>query len=259
MALLNDRLTLWEISFRWAGLDPGRAWLRIPLAVKDNARTLLDAVWQMHLHCATLAMEKWAPDSELPPKFFIRYHLGAIRTCVEEGHFPRRLLRWAVIERWDLYLWCKRQGVPLPEFWFPPGWRLTYMWPEEPQLYGEDGVPLVEAAVPLVEAAGEVAASPVATREEEAADATHGPRSGEEKLRHNQRAKIACQVVAETLWRRMPQTTIAAMVKHEEIQMLCGASHYDDETVRSWIKVVAPDAVRKKRGRPRKGNPDEDE
>src|SRR5450755_1375303 len=142
MALLNEQLSLWEISFRWAGLDADRLWLRVPLNVRDNVRTLVDAILRMHLSCMTLSIEKWTPESDAPPEFFIRHHLDDVYACIAGKAIPRKLLRFALVDRWDMYLWCGRQGVPLPEFWFPPGWKLAYEWPEQPQLYDWNGVPV---------------------------------------------------------------------------------------------------------------------
>lgn len=260
MPLLNEQLSVWEISFRWSGLDPSKTWLRLPMAVRDSARTLIDAIWRLHLHCLTLSVEKWSTESETPPEFFIRHHLDDIEACVAGLRFPRKLLRWAVIDRWDMYLWCQRQGVPLPEFWFPPGWRISYKWPEEPQLYDLSGVPaeLAEPGEPLFarttsnanRSEFERVESPEGQPEVQRAS----PSAGDDKLRINQQARIACQVVATNLWKRDPNATIASMVKHPTIQEACGGSHYDEETVREWIKVVAPDSVRQKRGRPPKKN-----
>ena len=36
MSLLAEELTLWEIGFRWAGLDPDHTWLLVPMLVKDH-------------------------------------------------------------------------------------------------------------------------------------------------------------------------------------------------------------------------------
>lgn len=44
MPLLDNHLTIWKISFRWAELDPDSLKYRfyIPEAVKDNIRLLLN-------------------------------------------------------------------------------------------------------------------------------------------------------------------------------------------------------------------------
>lgn len=257
MALLNDSLSVWEIGFRWAGLAPRIDWLPIPLGARDNLRLMMGAIQQMHLACVTLSTEKWLPDSESPPEFFVRHHLKSIEDCIGGRRYSRKFLKFALIDRWDFFLWCRRQGIPLPEFWFPPGWKLAYAWPEEPQIYDINGVPVLdETRAILVEPYFERTGNEPAVQTLRRVD---GEASGEVNLRHNQRARMACQFVAEILWKKSPDMTIAAVVKHEAIQMYCDGKRYDAETVRDWVKVVAPEAVRQKRGRPRKETPPDDE
>lgn len=257
VALLNENLSVWELGFRWDGTAPPLlpAVARFPLAAKDRFRLLIGAIYSMHLACMTLSTEKWTPDSKLPPEFFIRHHLRSIDECISGTRFRRKFLKFALVDRWDCYLWCRRQGIPLPEFWFPAGWKLTYEWPDEPQVYDINGVPVLEETRDLVREPYAHRTSSGLTDEfvmirdgqPVAADA-----GGEPQLRHNQRARAACQFVAEGLWRQSPATTIADMVKHEAIQKYCDGQCYDEATVRDWIKVVAPASVREKRGRPRK-------
>lgn len=131
MPLLNDELSLWEIAFRWAGHDPDKLRVRIPLPVRDNFRTLMDAILNGHLFCTTLALEKWGPNSGSPPEFFIRHHIEETYACIFGERYDRKLLKWARIERWSMQQWCERRGIPLPEFWFPPGWKFEYERPDE--------------------------------------------------------------------------------------------------------------------------------
>jgi hypothetical protein len=71
-------------------------------------------------------------------------------------------------------------------------------------------------------------------------------------LRINQRTKIACQVIAEQIWKEDPETTIADMVKHSVIQRYGGRKPYKDDTVRDWLTEVAPESIKNRRGRPKK-------
>ena len=73
-----------------------------------------------------------------------------------------------------------------------------------------------------------------------------------DKLRPQQRIRVACQVIAQNLWKENPTTTIADMCKCDAIQRLCGAGNYDEKTLRKWLSPVAPLEVREKRGRPKK-------
>ena len=131
MALLNDDLSVWEIGFRWAGRDPTSWWPGIPLTVRDNFRMLMDAILSGHLDCITISPEKRGDDSEAPHLFYIRDDLDAIYECINGVRFKRKLLKWAQIERWAFMDWCEGRGIPLAEFWFPPGWKLDYQWREE--------------------------------------------------------------------------------------------------------------------------------
>lgn len=57
----------------------------------------------------------------MPPEFFIRHHIDDIYACINGNLFKRKLLRLAVIERWAIQQCCIARGIPMPEFWFPPG------------------------------------------------------------------------------------------------------------------------------------------
>jgi hypothetical protein len=127
MVTIVDALSIWEIGFRWAGQDPSRLWPRLPLLVRDNFRTLIQAIFESEIDCITLSMRKWTPDDgeDMKP-YFIRHYMGEIEACVIGKSFDRKFLKWAVINRYAFYKWCKDQGIPLPEFWFPPGWKIEY-------------------------------------------------------------------------------------------------------------------------------------
>ena len=124
MAIFSDSLTVWELGFRWAGLNPRTIWLRLPLEVQDHARNLMDAILLAELPCETITLEKRGFEAD--EKEFSVYHwLDDIYYCIQGLAFNRKLLRHAVIGRYDFKLWCERRNIPLPEFWFPPDWNLV--------------------------------------------------------------------------------------------------------------------------------------
>ena len=226
MPLLSQSLSVWEISHRWAGFDPDglRWWL--PLAVRDNARILFDAIYHSEIESHSLSMNKWSPDDgdEAKP-FFIRYHLEDIFDLIAGKKYKRSLIKWATIERHELYDWCKRHAIPLPEFWFPAGWGLHYDWKAGEADADADAPPLdecPEGSKPLPE------------------------------VRAPARSRIAAQEMAEALWAEVPNMTIADMIRHPDLVKYAKASHYQPDTVRRWLSEVAPAAVRNKRGRPSK-------
>jgi len=231
MPVLTDELSVWEISFRWAGHDPDCIWLRFPLPVRDNFRMLMDAILNGQLDCDTLSLTKWrrGVDEEFTKPFFIRTHLDAVEDCIRGHGYDRKLLKWARIERWAMQQWCERRGVPLPEFWFPHGWKLEYEWPD-------DG--------PAEEAPSN-------------AGGPAGDESTEERKQRtdkHHRAKMACQQIALAIWAKEPKLTIKEVAYRKEVQELGGGSDYEPETLHQWISAVDTRDPSKKRGRKRKNN-----
>ena len=265
MPLVVDQLQLWTVGFKWAGLDPNRLWLRIPTPVQENFSTLLSEILNFHLDCMTLGAEKYEGDAPEVAKCYVRYWLDDVYAAIEGKRFSRRLLKWAVVDRGAFQDWCERRSIPLPEFWFPPGWS-DYRWPEEdpPPQQEAHATPLTAetqapptvttpeapATRPTVDAESPVAPSPISTSPED---------DPALKWRTNQRNRAACQVIAEVLWKANPTMTIEAMSKHDLVRVYGQGGHYEQETVKAWIRTVAPREVREKRGRPKKENPSEDE
>lgn len=254
MPLVVDQLSVWTIGFKWAAHEAGRVWLRVPPAVKDNFSTLLEAILKDHLACLTLDQKKWdGKDPEEAP-FYIRHWLDDINAAIRGERYSRKLLRHAVIERFEFQDWCERCSIPPPEFWFPAGWT-DYRWPFEDDEDGGigngiDSRHLLETpsvAVPTgsaVQPEAKLAVSDVAAREPQP--------------RPNQKARWACEVIATEIWKDEPNKTIAAMCCDDRILKLGGARWYDETTVRRWIQKVAPAEVSARKGRPRKKTPSEE-
>lgn len=226
MPLLSDELSVREISFRWAGYDPGEFWTRTPLPVKDHFRNLMSAILSGHLDCSTLSLEKWNPKTanNSPPEFFIRHYIDEVYECISGRRFDRKLLEWAGVHRWAMQQWCERQGIPLPEFWFPSGWKIEYNLPSFDE---DDPVP----------------ANPAETTEE---------RTQRTDKRH--RIEMACQQVASVIWAKERDLTIKEVAIRKEVQEFAGGDGYELETVQQWIREFDPRHHTKKRGRKRKNN-----
>jgi hypothetical protein len=249
MPLVVDQLQLWTIGFKWAGRDPDRPWLRIPPDVRDNFSTLLEAILSEHLECMTLASEKYTGDDPEVAKCYIRYWLDDVNAAINGAHYNRKLLKWAVVDRGAFQDWCERRSIPLPEFWFPPGWT-DYRWPEydQPEL-----APAVAAPDPILNEAAGI---------EQASEASPAPLSAElppKELRDNQIARIASQHIARVIWKDEPDKTIAAMCKDERVLRYGGAQYYAEPVVRRWIKVVAPRRSQRQKGTPKKKSSTKDE
>jgi hypothetical protein len=201
MPLVVDQLSLWTIGFKWENLDPKRMWFRIPSPVRDNFSTLVEAILHDQLDCLTLAPEKYAGDDSEIAAHHVRYWLSEIYAVVEGRDFQRKLLRHAIIERRAFRDWCERRSIPLPEFWFPPGWT-DYRWPQE------DFGPMPQ---PSESSEPRLGSEPTVIADSAAPLVVEGDPS--RKLKQVQLAKIVCGQIATVIWKDEPTKTIAAMSK----------------------------------------------
>ncbi len=254
MPLVVDQLQLWTIGFRWAGCDPGRPRLLIPVSVRDNFSTLLEAILKDQLVCETLDHKKWnGVDPQIAP-FHIRHWLDDINAAIRGERFSRKLLNHSVIERFQFKDWCERCSIPLPEFWFPAGWT-DYRWPFEDDDDGQAETGRQAKPHPHVPGSEHPVES-VSAPDEDEADSSSA--ASEAEPRPSQKARIACQVIAASIWKLEPDKTIADMCRDERILKLGDAMRYEERTVRRWIQEVAPAHVSARRGRPPRKNPSEE-
>jgi hypothetical protein len=225
MTILADYLSVWDIGFRWAGYDPDKLHIRIPLAVRDNFRTLINEIHHCRLECESLFTVKYHGDDPEEAKFYIRYWLDSVEDCSSGRRYDRQLLRWAGIDRQNLQEWCERHKVPLPEFWFPPGWGIEYEWPDD---------------------------TPAELIEPQPSESVEEKKT---RIDNRHRCQMACQQIALHLWSKNPKLTNKEIAIEKEVQELGGGNGYELETVQEWIAKVDPRDPAKKRGRKRKNNP----
>ncbi|MEZ5489205.1 MAG: hypothetical protein R3F50_02685 [Gammaproteobacteria bacterium] len=250
MPLLSDSLSIWDIAHRWAGYDPDSYRIKLPLLAKDYARLLVKAVLNGEVFCETLTLAKRPSDSKADPRFYIRTHLDDVYACIHGVRYNRKLLQWASISRQEFQEWCESMAIPLPEFWFPPGWKYSFEMPEfgTRAFWAQHQEPDEPDGFSLV----------FRLPEESSGEDSQPSPSTEEAIptRASQIAKLCAQQMATQLWKEHPDRTITAMADDEVIRRYSGASHYDARTVRKWLGEVAPVNVKKK-GRPRGKNSDE--
>lgn len=260
MSLLNDDLSVWEIGFRWAGYDPDKLWVRIPLAVRDKFRVVMDAILRGDLPCETLSLEKWRPESTMPREFFIRQYIDEVYACIWGRKFDRKLLRWGTVERWAMRQWCERRNIPLPEFWFPPGWKFEYQW-ETPD--AEESVPEQEPAEGSGSKEAEIPAAGAndQTSPTQPGEASQQPTppvmseheaEGRRKLDQRQRRKIACQEVGLRVWAKQANADVKVIANSPEVQELAGGKDSDFDVLLRWLGEVDPRDPGKRRGPKRK-------
>jgi hypothetical protein len=255
MPLLNDNLTVWEIAFRWAGFDPNGLRLRIPLGVRDNFRMLMDAILQGHLYCETLGLEKHSAIYADLPQLAIRYWLDDVNAAIAGDAFNPKLLKWAVVERWSMLQWCERRGIPLPEFWFPPGWNRDYKWPDDSEPdeavtspAADNGGSGDNAASPEPVPTPEPGPDPTPQAEAALPPADEREAAGKRALERRQRAKIACQEVARRLWAKQPTALKKSIAASPEVQEIAPGSDFALEVVERWLSEVDPRNPNSKRG-----------
>jgi len=246
MSLLIKELSVWDISFRWAGYDPDSFWLRYPLEVKDNFRLLMSAILHGEIICNTLCLDKLPSNSKADPAFYIRSYEKQINDCLSGKRFDAKFLKWASLGRLDFLEWCERRGIPSPQFWFPAGWKLDFEVPNG----GFPGHRMRHVEPDN----GELASFSFHWRDDEEEEDFDGDESetnenNNPKLRPNQATKIACQTIAQNIWKTEPEVSIATMVRRHEIQILGGAKPYVHEVIRRWLSEVAPPEVSARVGR----------
>ena len=244
MPILAEYLSVWDISFRWACYDPRKHYFRLPLEVEDNARTLIDAIHNADLACTSITLEKKEFEKD-EIEFSFYYWVVDFFSTTSGQYISRKLLKWAIIERYDFKQWCERMNAPLPEFWFPKGWNLQYELPENAYPSGL-----------MHDLKSWPAEERKAYFENQVKTESGKSTIADLKNRPNQEARIACRQVAMNIWKLDSNRSIASVIRDDVIQKLCGANRYDEDTIRDWIKNIAPPEIRARRGRPRK-NTDE--
>lgn len=56
MPILVEQMSVWDIWFRWAGYNPRKFYIRIPLEVENNFRTLMGAILAGEIECDTISL-----------------------------------------------------------------------------------------------------------------------------------------------------------------------------------------------------------
>lgn len=245
MPLISNELSVWDISFRWAERDPDTLNIFFfSLDVKDNFKLIMEAVLEGELYCETLTLAKRPFD----PKYYIRTYLDEAYACIWGHRFDKKLLKWATISRHDFREWCERRNIPLPEFWFPKGWKYHFEWPE----YG------TRASWARHEEPSEPGGFSLSfdipddlKRNNQNLSSSSDDDNNPPNSKDNQKAKLVSQQIAIHLWKEFPDRTIAEMMQDEIILKYSGAANYQSG-LRKWLSEVAPVNIKGKRGRPRK-------
>lgn len=223
MALLVEELSVWEIAFRWEGIDPSKAWLRIPQEVRDRLRSLINAIYYSELRCETIKYGPDHPEHHLPPDQHIGRHITQILACLEGRKYDKKMLQWAKVSRHAMQRWCESNGIPLPGFWFP-----SFQTQEQHEQ--------IAPVIPI----------PNTT--------TTKPPSETKK----QRLKRLFQEAGLLVWEREKVNgqypDIKVIADHPEVIATLGSENREFKTLCDWLGEVDPRPDSQKRGRRRNNN-----
>ncbi|HNA29046.1 MAG TPA: hypothetical protein PLQ64_07095 [Thiobacillaceae bacterium] len=219
-------LSVWEIGHRWVGYDPDKTdSADLPLPVKDAFRQLIQAIRHDRLPvCNEVGIQgkTYIFSRSTGRSRTLEEVLGALEDNYFVRRYERELLDSIYLAQWDVGTWASDEGIPLPDFWFPPDWVEKRFNPE-PDAGGMRGE---------IDDADQPENAPA--------------------LKASQADKLVCQGIARALWDIDPVMTIADMCKHKAIQQYGNGRHYKGkDTLRNWLSEVAPATVKGRRGRPR--------
>lgn len=227
-----DELSIWDLGLKLGGDDPY-------LSVQDNIRTeskdaIRFLIRQLENNLLTGLVR--GTGAFTPLDFICVFDRNEYFQClglnetdhITTGEFDESALRSIFIERSNFLRFCLLNNRAFPDFWgselelgIEMGWMTR-------------------------------GASEDDTSETEGSSKTTV--SNLDKILPSTKTAIACQVVAEQLWKMNPDLTIAEMSQRDEIQILCGAQNYQGvNTVRNWIKAIAP-LEKRQPGRPARKN-----
>lgn len=64
--------------------------------------------------------------------------------------------------------------------------------------------------------------------------------------------KACVQAVARTLWKLFPDMKAEAIANHNAIEIFCNGVHWEESTIKSWLREIDHRPKNKRAGRPRK-------
>ncbi len=208
-----ELLSIWEVGHRWQGVDP-RVQLPdgVPIEVQDRLRQLA--------HAAIAFINPYDAHGEIIPmeKLWFGFPKTQFGKHLDKAvHDPlayKALLGDVYLNQTEVMKWCFGTDLDLPEFWFESA---DFEW--QRQLRG----------------------------------GSHSTKVSPAKPRPDQVDRAKCREIALQLWKEHPNMTIADMCRRREIQLDGNGKAYKGKyTLRNWLKDLAPETVRKRRGRPKK-------
>lgn len=227
--ILSNYLSLWEIAHRWHNADPNKTDPEnLPFEIQDTLRYLsrLVLAGKLYLHEQLFISIKNDHGNVKNQSHLIGCGEipPAYEECVTERKYTKKVLDIYLIDRVDLFRFSVINDEPFPDFWWDASIVVTVGGH-----YTENSDPASKTQI--------LAAARISIID-----------------------KSICQAVAKTLWEIYPDMNITRMTKHPSILKYGGGSNYPGKnTLRDWLREVAPEHLKNKPGRPKTTKPNNDE
>ncbi len=269
MYLLEDHLSIWEISHRWHDYDPNLTDpTQLPLKVQDSIRSLAHGMNMEDFHLVDSFGHMYWNGRDLPKKNeYIPQKL--LKTEIEEEIIGEgltletmKLIRMSyeeagvtadeINEHVEYFDYCQsklREHSDACEYLTESIKSRTY---DKSKLehYHLDKMEVLNFCI--------AKDFPPPSFWYTESELKHPPSIGvdfhvnEKKLRPSQMARTLCRAIANTLWNIYPQMNITEMCRHEAIKKYGNGGHYSGKAVRGWITDLDPRPPEEKKGRPPK-------
>lgn len=228
----NDFRSMWEIAFRWEGIEPPSDDKQdMPEGVIDKLDKL---IWAFKRDRIAL---RYFPGNivmreDLFEMLFMDWTMLRFNRCLVRKKFPHSLFANRFAYRADILKWCEDDYIEPPEF-----------WTSIPQSLSSDSEEIGKESL----------ASDYIGPEQKTFIASLV--SGVFRHRNSKFDSMICQAIARTLWDQYPDMTIEDMKKHKAIQIYGnGRAYLGKNTLRDWLSEVDPRDPETKSGRKKRSS-----
>lgn len=217
--MLSPYLSVWEVAHRWCNIDPNKTDPEnISIEIQDKIRFLCRAVLNGKLYLVEEIFVSSRNDSRYVRNEGFIYHIEEIPSAYEdsvaERKYNKKILDSYLVSQVELFNFTSHENHPFPDFWW------------------DDSI--------IIALGGHISEPSASSKEQKIFTA-----------RTSVIDKSICQAVAKTLWSIDPNINITKMTQHPSVLNYGGGKNYlGKNTLRDWLRDVAPEHIKNKRGRP---------
>lgn len=118
MLYKTDFKTLWEIAFRWEGLEPPKHdFPELPEAVTENIYRISWAFFRRKFPLRKESGRRVLDGEDLLDEFLFNRSRNKLIRCLQRKIYPQKFLDGLYILRADLMKWCAEEFIEPPGFW----------------------------------------------------------------------------------------------------------------------------------------------